>query len=233
VLGSDASAAVRLPAGRAPGVAGALVRTGKQVEFQSSTPGAPSMRLSATSPTNEPPVLKLGDLKMFVIVRGERLALRVKDPQAPTRVHFKGLDYFPYSTAWKLEGRWEPASAGQTLSITDVTGSTSHQPLAGLAHFTVDGKPFTLAAVEDDESHDLWFIFRDGTSGTSTYGGGRFLHAAKPGSDGRVILDFNFAYNPPCAFTPFATCPVPPRQNWLPLAISAGERRYGNADEHP
>lgn len=231
MLGSDASASVRLPAGRAPGVAGALVRTGKQVEFQSSTPGAASLRLSATSPTDEPPVLKLGDLKMFVIVRGERLALRVKDPQAPTRVHFKGLDYFPYSTAWKLEGRWEPGSFGQTLSITDVTGSTSHQPLAGLAHFSVDGKPFTLAAVEDDESNDLWFIFRDGTSGTATYGGGRFLHAVKPGPDGRVILDFNFAYNPPCAFTPFATCPVPPRQNWLAVPIPAGERKYAGGHE--
>jgi uncharacterized protein (DUF1684 family) len=231
VLGSDPSAALRLPAGRAPGVAGEILRTGKHVEYSAAAAGSPVIRLSADSATNEPPVLKLGELRMFVIVRGERLALRVKDPQAPTRVHFKGLQYFPYSRAWKLEGRWEPAGAGQTVTIADVTGASAPQPLAGLAHFTVNGTPLTLAAVEDDETHDLWFIFRDGTSGVSTYGGGRFLHAAKPGPEGVVTLDFNFAYNPPCAFTPFATCPVSPRQNWLPVPISAGERKYAGTHE--
>ena len=231
VLGSDPSAALRLPAGRAPWVVGEILRTGQRVEYRAAATGSPVIRLSADSPTNEPPILKLGDLRMFVIVRGDRLALRVKDPHAPTRVHFKGLQYFPYSTAWKLKGRWEPAVAGQTVTIADVTGGSAQQPLAGLAQFTIDGKPLTLAAVEEEESHDLWFIFRDGTSGVSTYGGGRFLHAAKPGPDGVVTLDFNFAYNPPCAITPFATCPVPPRQNWLAVPIPSGERRYSGAHD--
>ena len=227
VLGSDVSATLRLPPGRAPGVVGEILRTGKQVEYRASTADAVPIQLSPESPTNEPPVLPIGDLRLFVIVRGDRLALRVKDPQAATRVQFKGLEYFPYAPAWKIAGKLEPAGAEQKVTITDVTGSTTQQSSAGVVRFTLDGQPRTLEAVEDDESHDLWFIFRDGTSGSTTYSGGRFLHAAKPGPDGVVTLDFNFAYNPPCAFTPFATCPVPPRQNWLKVPIPAGEKRYG------
>ena len=226
LLGSEATAALKLPAGRAPKVVGEIERAGSLVRFRAPTAEAPPIRISPESPTNEPPILTFGDLRMFVIVRGERLALRVKDSQAPTRTHFRGLKYFPYSTSWKITAILEPPTPNQTVTITDVTGTSTQQPSAGVARFTVDGQPQTLEAVEDDESHDLWFIFRDGTSGSTTYGGGRFLHAAKPGPDGVMTLDFNFAYNPPCAFTPFATCPVPPRQNWIKVSIPAGEKRY-------
>ncbi len=239
VLGSGPTATLRLPAGRAPEVVGELVRTGRTVKFTAAPgvstrlhdAGADSSLLSPVTETNDPPILQVGDLRMFVIYRGPRVALRVKDPLAPTRVHFKGLEYFPYSETMKVVGKLEAPAKGRMIQIADVTGAVTPTPSAGVVRFKLHGVEQTLEATEDDDTHDLWFVFRDGTSGKSTYGGGRFLHAPMPSADGSVVLDFNFAYTPPCAFTPFATCPVPPRQNWLTVAIPAGERKYAGGHE--
>ncbi len=238
-LGSAPTAKLRLPTARAPLNAGDLIRSGTQVRFEAA-PGVDAM-LDGTAATsanlrsdaNEavPAVLQIGPLTLRILQRGERLAVRVKDPEASTRVHFRGLDYFPYASEWRISGQFEPAPPGRKLPITDVTGAIHEEACPGTIVFTVSGKPQRLDALDDDETHDLWLVFRDRTSGHSTYGGGRFLHVAKPGADRRVTIDFNFAYNPPCAFTPFATCPVPPRQNNLHVAIPAGERQY--AGEHP
>ncbi|HTH50222.1 MAG TPA: DUF1684 domain-containing protein [Candidatus Limnocylindria bacterium] len=117
------------------------------------------------------------------------------------------------------------------MKIADVTGRLKEEPCPGTLVFTVDGQEHRLDVLDDDESHDLWAVFRDRTAGQTTYGGGRFLHVALPGPDNRVVLDFNYAYSPPCAFTPFATCPLPPRQNWLPIAVPAGEKKYRGGHE--
>jgi len=150
----------------------------------------------------------------------------VWDPDAPTRRHFQRLDYFAHDPRWRVDGHWEPAPDAHVLAIQEVTGRVCDESSPGTVVFSVDGHEQRLAALEDLETHDLFILFRDATAGKTTYGPGRFLHAAKPGPDGRLVIDFNYAYNPPCAFTPFATCPIPPRQNWLSLPIKAGEKRY-------
>jgi hypothetical protein len=191
-------------------------KSGTAFHLISDTPGPPSL-------------IEIHGLRMVLIQRGEngeRLGLRLKDPNTSARQHFLGLDYFPYNPAWRLSARFEPHPSPQTRRFSDVTGGIELMTSPGTLVFNVQGKEFRLDAVEDTEEKDLFILFRDQTSGHSTYGSGRFVHAPMPDADGKVLLDFNFAYNPPCAFTPYATCPIPPRQNALPIPIEAGERRY-------
>ncbi len=240
-LGSDPASDLRLPEGRAPRVAGLVIRTGTQVRFipapgvTATLDGAPvtdaMLRSDGDGTEPEPAVLMLGALRIITLQRSERMALRVKDPEAPTRRHFVGLDYYPYDPRWRLEGRFEPATAYHTLKITDVTGRVKAEPSPGTIVFTVDGQEQRLEVLDDDETYDLWAVFRDQTAGKTTYGGGRFLHVDKPGADNRVVIDFNYAYSPPCAFTSFATCPLPPRQNWLRIPVPAGELKYRGGHE--
>lgn len=172
-----------------------------------------------------------GHLRFFLIVRGGRLAIRIKSPNAAARVHFRGLEFHPYQTQWCLAGHFEPASPGTTVRITDVTGGDKAESTAGIVSFTIQDRSYHLLALDDEETHDLWLVFRDGTAGKTTHRGGRFLHVAKPGSDGNVVVDFNYAYNPPCAFTAFATCPLPPDENRLDVSIPAGELKYRGESE--
>ncbi len=150
----------------------------------------------------------------------------MKDPEAPTRREFRGLRYFPYQPQWRIAGTFEPSEDARTLPITDVTGVTKSEPCPGRLRFEVNGQVQYLDALIDEETGNFFVLFRDSTSGRSTYGSGRFLHVSREDGSGRVILDFNYAYNPPCSFTSFATCPLPPRQNWLPFPIEAGELAY-------
>ena len=240
-LGGGTGNDLRLPADRAPKTVGWMIRTGPQVRFvaapgvTAAVDGKPeteaALRSDADGAEPEPSLLTVGSLRLFVLQRSERMALRVKDPEAPTRRHFLGLDYFPYDPHWQIEGRLEAAPAGHSLKITDVTGRVKDEPSPGTLVFQVEGQEYRLDALDDDETHDLWVVFRDATAAKTTYGGGRFLHVPKPGADHRVVIDFNYAYSPPCAFTPFATCPLPPRQNWLPLAVRAGEMKYRGGHE--
>lgn len=240
-LGSDPANDLRLPIGRAPKVAGIIIRSGTQARFvaapglNATLDGKPVtdavLRSDADGIELEPSVLTLGPLHIIVLQRSARMALRVKDPEAPTHRHFLGLDYYPYNPNWRIEGRLEPAPPLRTLKITDVTGRVRGEPSPGTLVFTVGGQEHRLEALDDDETHDLWVVFRDATAAKTTYTGGRFLHVAKPGADHRVVLDFNYAYSPPCAFTLFATCPIPPRQNWLRFAVPAGEKEYRGGHE--
>lgn len=238
-LGGDPASELRLPAGRAPGVVGTVIRTGRTARFvaapgiQAAVDGRPATEATLKSDADgaEPSVLTLGPLRIIVLQRGERLGLRVKDPEAPTRVHFLGLDYFPHDPKWRLTGRFEPAATPRKLRISDVTGAVNEEVSPGTLVFTVNGREHRLDALNDNETHDLFVIFRDRTAGKTTYGAGRFLHVDLPGADGRVVIDFNYAYNPPCAFTPFATCPIPPKQNWLPIPVAAGEKKYRGGHE--
>lgn len=233
-MGSNASNTFVLLPELAPPRVGSFVRAGTNVEFIAH-PGVvvttnhsrvDRLNLRSDGAGASPTVVTVGQLRFFLIQRGERLGIRAKSPLAPTRVHFLGLDCFPYQPEWRLEGRFESVPAGTTVQIADVTGAVKAETVAGAVTFEVGGKPYRLLALDDEETHDLWLIFKDGTSGRTTHGGGRFLHVAKPGPDGRLTVDFNFAYSPPCTYTPFATCPLPPRENYLTLAVPAGEKKY-------
>lgn len=160
-----------------------------------------------------------------VIVRGGRFALRVKHADANSRLQFSGLDYWPGGIDWRIPGRFMAHPAGKTLPIANIIGTTDQIPNPGAVEFERDGKPYRLEALDEGEG-TLFLVFADRTNGHGSYGAGRFLDAPLPDAQGNVVLDFNQAYNPPCAFTPFATCPLPPPENRLDLAINAGERDY-------
>lgn len=181
--------------------------------------------LLADADENGPTIVQMGSVRFNVIKRGERYGLRVKDAQAETRTHFKGLESYPIDPKWRVAARYEAYHPPKKIPITDVTGMTSESISPGAIVFEVDGKEYRLDPILEEGSTDYFIIFRDATSRNATYPAGRYLYAAPP-KDGRMIVDFNKAYNPPCAFTPFATCPLPPLQNRLPIAIEAGEKKY-------
>jgi len=179
----------------------------------------------------QPSKLTLGTITIIVINRDGRFALRIKDPQAATRTGFHGLRWYAPTAAYRVTARWIPYSTPKMLDIPTVLGTTTHLPAPGAAEFTIDGQTVRLEPVlEDPKSTELFFIMRDATSKTKTYGAGRFLYTKLPEhgvtQPGELLLDFNRLINPPCAFTPYATCPLPPQQNRLSIAIPAGEQRY-------
>jgi uncharacterized protein len=179
----------------------------------------------------KPSKLTVGTITIIVIHRDEQFGLRIKDPQAPTRIGFHGLKWYAPNSAYRIHARWIPYNPPKVLDIPTVLGTTTHLPAPGAAEFTIDGQVVRLEPVlEDPKSTDLFFIMRDATSKTTTYGSGRFLYTDLPdhgvSEAGEVWLDFNRAVNPPCAFTAYATCPLPPPQNRLSVPIPAGEERY-------
>jgi uncharacterized protein (DUF1684 family) len=157
--------------------------------------------------------------------RGPVFAVRVKDPRAPALAAFAGLGHFPLDPSWRMAARWEPyRPPRQTVHQFDL-GAGWQREVPGVAHFARDGRALSLEPVLEEDTRRLFFVFADETNPTQTYPGGRFLYAPLPAGD-VVELDFNLAFNPPCAFTPFATCPLVPPQNRLPLPVTAGEKRY-------
>ena len=163
-----------------------------------------------------------------MIKRGDRYALRVKHADAPTRLEFAGLQYWPGGRDWKVDAKFVPHPAGKTIPIVNIVGMTDEVPNPGAVEFQRDGKTYRLEAL-DEGGDELFLIYADRTSGHGSYGAGRYLYAAKPDASGNVVLDFNQGYNPPCAFTAFATCPLPPPENRLDLAVTAGEKAYAKA----
>jgi uncharacterized protein (DUF1684 family) len=173
----------------------------------------------------------LGGLTIIVIHRDERYGLRIKDGQAPTRVGFHGLHWYAPNAAYRVRAKWIPYNPSKMIDIPTILGTVSKLPAPGVAEFAIGGKVSRLEPVlEDPESKELFFIIRDTTSKTTTYRAGRFLYTEFPdhglSQPGEIWLDFNQLVNPPCAFTPYATCPLPPIQNRLSVAIPAGEQRY-------
>lgn len=174
------------------------------------------------------PQIRVGDLRWNIIKREAKLGVRLRDDNAEAVKTFTSIERYPVSPEYRLEATLERGDSTRTIEITNVLGQTTSQYSPGTLVFEWQNKTYRLdALVEGDE---LFIIFADATSGTETYGAGRYVYAKKPSGIEKVILDFNKAYNPPCVFTPHATCPLPPRQNVLPFAIRAGERDYGNAD---
>ncbi len=169
------------------------------------------------------PRLELGSLQWFIIQRDNQVGVRLRDLNSAALTQFKGIERFPVDIKWRVEANFKPTE-GKTIDITNVLGQTVATPSPGILNFRIDGKDYTIDAL--DGGDELFLIFADNTNGKDTYPAGRYLYVKKPGADNKVVIDFNKAYNPPCAFTPFATCPLPPRQNVLTLAVKAGEKNY-------
>ncbi|MGH8172781.1 MAG: DUF1684 domain-containing protein [Rhodanobacteraceae bacterium] len=182
--------------------------------------------------TNEKPTLvAFGTANFYVIDRGSKKALRVKDSDAATRKNFVGIDYYPIDPKWRVEAKWVPFNPPHELEIPNVLGTVDKMPVPGKAVFERDGKTYELLPVlEEAGAKEVWFIFADKTSAKETYGGGRFLYSDMP-KDGKIVVDFNKAYNPPCAFTPHATCPLAPSENRLAIPVTAGEKKYRGGHE--
>jgi uncharacterized protein (DUF1684 family) len=171
-----------------------------------------------------PPLASWQSLRWSIIKRDSLLGVRLRDLDHPAVVNFSKIDRYPLDTSWRIHARFE-AKENDSLRITNMIGQTYKQKSPGRLHFTIAGSAYTLDALENT-GDDLFIIFADATNGLETYGSGRYMYIPKADANGNIILDFNKAINPPCVFTAFATCPVPPRQNRLPLNIEAGEKIY-------
>jgi len=239
-LGSCAACKLHLPADKAPaelgtirleeGAATLLPRPGTSLTADGK-PVAGPLRL-ATDAQGDPTALELGSLDFYVIQRGAKLGLRVRDRDADLRLHFPGLDYFPPDPNARVVAKFTPNPPGTTLPVVDIVGVTEQMPSPGKLTFELQGQTFTITALDDTGDGRLYLIVGDQTNVRETYGGGRFLYADPP-RDGVTVVDFNRAYNPPCAFTPYSTCQLPPRENRLPIRIEAGEKRFADEAGHP
>ena len=169
-------------------------------------------------------VLEHKSLRWFIIKRGDKYALRLRDLDGEYVRKFKGITYFPLDPSWRIVAKFVPTK-GKQLRITDITGRTFLEDSPGVLHFTKGGKKFTLEA--GGTMDEFFIVFGDLTNKKSTYGGGRFLYANAPDKEGNVILDFNKSLNPPCEFTPFATCPLPTKENKMNVEVGAGEKSAG------
>lgn len=166
-----------------------------------------------------------GKGQITLVERNGRKALRVKHAEAESLTGFGTLDYWPADPSWRIAARFVPHPPGKTIEIMDITSSRQAQANPGAVEFERGGATYRLEALEG-ENGGFFLILADRTSGHGSYGAGRYLYTDAPAADGNVVVDFNRAYNPPCAFTDYATCPLPPPENRLDLAITAGEKKY-------
>lgn len=171
----------------------------------------------------KPTLMQIGDVSFTLIKREDRYGIRVRDKNSPNRAKFTNLHWFPVNESYRVTADFEAYETPKEIEIPNVLGGTFKMKSPGLLKFKLGGKEYSLEPVE--EGDEYFIIFSDLTSRTTTYQPGRFLYSAKA-ENGKVVLDFNQAYNPPCAFTEYATCPLPPAQNRLKAEIKAGEMRY-------
>lgn len=229
-VGSAADNDIRLPGG--PAVWGTVTLDGAEITFAAApgevitVGGAPAAQARLVADDQgEPIIVGSGTLSFHVISRGS-YALRVKDSRAPTLLAFTGVESFPIDADWRFEARFIAAEPGRTIEIGDVLGQLTPMPVLGTVEFEREGRTHSLIGLQEEGSDSLWFLFADRTSGRETYGAGRFLYSDGMPENGRVTVDFNKAYNPPCAFTEYSTCPLPPQENRLDVAVTAGEKDY-------
>ena len=175
--------------------------------------------------SDNPTILKLGSLKWYAVKRGDRFGIRLRDLESDLVKNFTGIERFPVNDKWKISASFVPFEKPKIISIPTIIGTPDEMTCKGELHFKIDGKDYSILPVDEDGK--LFIIFADETNGEETYGAGRFLYADPPDSTGKVIIDFNKAYNPPCIFTPYATCPLPPKENVIRTKITAGEKLWG------
>ena len=228
-VGSDPASEVPLPPGSAPPrVALISLRSGKVVLHPA--PGVPltlnGKAAIETSLREDDDVVAINHLQFYIIRRGDKAGIRLKDNQSDARKHFQGLSWYPVDPSWRIQAKYTPWPAPHSLVFHNTIGQEENAPSPGYVTFQKDGREFRLEPMLDEGK--LFFVLRDQTSGKTTYGASRFLYT-ELAKDGLVLLDFNKAENPPCAFTAYATCPLPPPQNRLTLAITAGEKNYAGS----
>jgi len=236
-FGSAADNRIRLQAPVDPHL-GVLELRGQQVFLSAPASsllvdGAPARPGKIETDGSHPTIMRAGTLTLLVIHRGDRYALRIKDSQAESRIHFQGLHWYAPDPHYRILATWVPFHPPHEEAIPTIIGTTLKLPVPGIAEFTLDGQAVQLEPVlEEPEARQLFFILRDTTSRSTTYGAARFLYTDFPdhGLDhpGHLVLDFNRLQNPPCAYTPYATCPLPPARNRLSIALPAGEMRYSH-----
>jgi uncharacterized protein (DUF1684 family) len=231
-VGTAADNRIRL-SGNAAAHVGVFSLQAKQVRLLPPAGGFPAGltidgKPAQAGPLDENKPLKIGTFTLVAIQRGDRFALRIKDSQAPTLLQFHGLKWYAPEENYKVRAKWTPYAPPHDVKIPTVLGTVLSEKVPGVAEFTVDGQTVRLEPIVEEDK--LFFILRDTTSRSTTYGAGRFLYTELPdkGLDkpGELWMDLNQLQNPPCAYTPYATCPLPPEQNRLHVAIPAGEQRY-------
>ncbi|MFC1688257.1 DUF1684 domain-containing protein [Pseudomonadota bacterium] len=229
-IGLTASSTIRIEGG--PEEWGSLFVNGDELRFVPASgsgimvDGAEAAEVMLVADNQgDPTVVSSGSLSFYVIFR-ESYALRIKDSQAQSLKNFTGVRNYEIQDSWKYEARFIPAKKGETIEIGDVLGHLNPSPVIGHVEFERDGKSYRLLGLGDEESESVWFLFADRTTGKETYGAGRFLYSDGLPENGRLVIDFNKAYNPPCAFNDYSTCPLPPQQNRLNLEVTAGEKDY-------
>jgi hypothetical protein len=231
-FGSDPLNDLVFPAGKIPAKAGGFVLRNGSVTLDVS----PTVQVTLDSlPVKSAvvyfpdsayyPVMRHGSLLWFVIRRDRSLGIRLRDLASTAVDRFAGIERFVVDPEWRISARVEPQREGRTISITNVIGQTTDEESPGTVLFEVGGKEYRIDAL-DGGPDELYLIFGDATNGVSTYPAGRYLYIPRPDGEGKTVIDFNKAYNPPCAFTDFATCPLPPSQNILPIGVTAGEKSY-------
>lgn len=252
-LGSDPASDLVLPAEKAAPTVGRIVREGNVVRFVA----APGVRVtsgidstlslpagSGAIPPDvsaDPPIAeealgeagpgksivhRHGPINWILVSRGDEQALRVRDNESPVYEAFTGIDRFPTSSDWRVTARWVPHD--KTVLVPNVLGTASETESPAYLEFWVDGERHTLDVTGAPDAERFMMVFADATSGEETYGGGRYLWFDAPDEESRVVLDFNLAYNPPCVWTGYATCPLPTRDNRLAVAVEAGEMDWAH-----
>lgn len=229
-FGNDGANDIALPNKQLSAHAGTFALQNGVVKFNANQSGftvdakpVQSLELK-TDDDAKPTIVRLGSLSFQIIKRGDKLGVRVKDSQNPDRLNFKNTEFYPADVNWRIDAQFEPYKPPKQMPIVNVLNMESAESSPGAIKFTVEGKEYRLDAITEKDEPRFFMIIADKTSGKETYPAGRYLYVDPPDASGHVVIDFNKAYSPPCAFTKFATCPLPPRQNRLPFAIEAGEK---------
>lgn len=218
-IGSGEANDFVLPKGSAPKHVGSLHLQGDTVTFTPA--GGVPKRLNHDE--DKPDVIRAGTISFLIIKRNGKFAVRAKDSASAVRKNFTGMKYFSVNPALHFDATFIPDS--KKIPILNVLGQTGMEESPGIVEFTYEGQRYRLRPIYEGKT--LFFLFKDPTNRSTTYQAGRMLNTPLP-ANGRVDLDFNHSYNPPCTFTPYATCPLPPKENTLPFPVEAGEMRYGN-----
>lgn len=231
-FGASGANKIRLPSDSAPPLSGTFVKSDGKITVEAAANvsllcrGKQVTRMEIEAGDSiSPDILTLGDLRMWVIRRGDRYAVRLRDLKAPSFKNYAGLEYFPPSDAFKIEAIFVPYPAPRNITVEAKIVKQSELISPGTVRFSWDGTEYEFVAFGDEERGTLFIVFGDKTNGTETYDGGRFLDF-KTGPANKAVLNFNRAYNPPCAFSDYATCPLPPPQNRFAVRLEAGEKKY-------
>lgn len=234
-FGADPSNDIVFPEDKAPAYIGSFFLVNSKVNIQINEginvfhqeKPIKSLQLQSDS-EGEPTILRNASLSWYIIKRGDKFGVRLKDSKNSALLEFKGITTYPINLSWRVEAKLEPSDTIKTIEIPTVLGTITKEPCIGSLLVKIKGETYQLDPIGDTNSDRLFIIFSDETNGQETYGAGRFLYVDRPNPQGITFIDFNKAYNPPCAFTPYATCPLPPEQNHLPISITAGEKKYAS-----